>query len=97
MVVNGGSDLELWLSYVVFIFPKKCGAKELESEFPNQAKVKVIVIAQAIAIVNVVYAKILPPLSLRSTAEGHLALIFQSTAFNSLIQPQQTSCRRWKC
>ena len=60
MVVNGGNDLELWLSYVVFIFPKKWGTKELESEFPNQAKVKVIVIAQAIAIVNVVYAKILP-------------------------------------
>ena len=44
-MVNGGSDLELWLSYVVFIFPMKSGAKELQSEFPNQAITKVIVIA----------------------------------------------------
>ena len=59
--------MELWLSYVVFIFPMKWGAKELQSEFPNPAKVKVIVIAPVIAIVNVVCMAIVQPLSLGST------------------------------
>ena len=68
--------------------PQEMGNQGIRIRVSEPSKVKVIVIAQAIAIVNVVYAKILPPLSLRSTAEGHLALIFQ---VNSIQQPHSAS------